>query len=338
MTSSTNTTGFAAFNRGFSTTFNENAMTLGLVVPIESYPYGPVPTMQEHIERVQLAEQLGFKAVWLRDVLFNVPSFGDAGQVFDPFVYLGALSVASKDIALGVASLVLPQRHAAQVAKAAASVDVLSDGRLLLGVASGDRPEEYPAINRGFDDRGERFRESIEYIRLALKGVGQIENSFGKLDGSLDLLPKPTKGGFPMLITGGSQQTPNWGAKHLDGLITYPRSPKIQGHVIESFRSRVSEVCRYNKPVMQPLYIDIEAQDDAPISPIHLGVRCGVNALLSYLKSLEACGVNHVAFNLRFNRANAEDTLAKLAEVVLPHFTIHTESGQALTSCQGANA
>jgi len=38
--------------------------------------------MQEHIERVQLAEQLGFKAVWLRDVLFNVPSFGDAGQVY----------------------------------------------------------------------------------------------------------------------------------------------------------------------------------------------------------------------------------------------------------------
>jgi len=44
--------------------------------------------MDCHLERVQLAEKLGFSSVWLRDVPFKVPSFGDAGQVFDPFVYL----------------------------------------------------------------------------------------------------------------------------------------------------------------------------------------------------------------------------------------------------------
>jgi len=51
----------------------------------------------------------------------------------------------------------------AHVAKAAASVDVLSGGRLLLGVASGDRPEEYPALYLPFADRGERFRDSFDY-------------------------------------------------------------------------------------------------------------------------------------------------------------------------------
>ena len=69
----------------------------------------------------KLAESLGFSAVWLRDVPFNVPSFGDAGQVFDPFVYLGALAASTRRIALGVASIVLPLRHPAHVAKAAAS-------------------------------------------------------------------------------------------------------------------------------------------------------------------------------------------------------------------------
>ncbi|MDO6568904.1 LLM class flavin-dependent oxidoreductase [Alteromonas sp. 1_MG-2023] len=155
---------FAKINTGFGTVFNNGHMSIGLVVPIESYPYGPVPTMQDHIERVQLAEKLDFKAVWVRDVLFNVPSFGDAGQMYDPFVYLGVIAALTKTISLGVASLVLPQRHAAQVAKAAASIDVLSGGRLILGVASGDRPEEYPAINRGFDDRGDRFRESVNTL------------------------------------------------------------------------------------------------------------------------------------------------------------------------------
>jgi len=84
--------GFQPINRGYNSVFRPNRLSLGLVVPIESYPSGPVPTMEHHIERVQLAEELGFSAVWLRDVPFNVPSFGDAGQTYDPFVYLGLLA------------------------------------------------------------------------------------------------------------------------------------------------------------------------------------------------------------------------------------------------------
>lgn len=56
--------------------------------------------------------------------------------------------------------------------KVVVSVDVLSDGCLLLGVVFGDRLEEYFVINWGFDDRGECFCESIEYICLVLKGFG----------------------------------------------------------------------------------------------------------------------------------------------------------------------
>ena len=139
--------GFQSINRGYNSVFRPNHLSLGLVVPLETYSQGPVPTMTRHLERVQLAEQLGFSAVWLRDVPFNVPSFGDAGQMYDPFVYLGLLAGQTNRIALGVASIVLPLRHPANVAKAASSVDVLSGGRLILGVASGDRPDEYPALN-----------------------------------------------------------------------------------------------------------------------------------------------------------------------------------------------
>lgn len=131
---------FGTINRGFNSVFRPNRLSLGLVVPVEAYGNAPVPTMERHVERVQLAEDLGFSAVWVRDVPFNVPSFGDAGQVFDPFVYLGLLAGKTREIALGVASIILPLRHPAHVAKAAASIDVLSDGRLILGVASGDRP------------------------------------------------------------------------------------------------------------------------------------------------------------------------------------------------------
>lgn len=54
--------------------------------------------------------------------------------------------------------------------------------------------------------------------------------------------------------------------------------------------------------------------------PIHLGFRLGVNALRAYLQSLEAIGANHVALNLRFNQADTEDTLKRLADTLLPDF------------------
>jgi len=104
---------------------------------------GSVPTMNNHLGSVQLMERLGFKSVWIRVVLFNVPSFGDAGETFDPFTCLGYLIAQNKEIALGVASIALPLHHPVHIAKSAATIDQLSGGRLILGIASGDRTEEY---------------------------------------------------------------------------------------------------------------------------------------------------------------------------------------------------
>ncbi|MCW8934533.1 MAG: LLM class oxidoreductase [Gammaproteobacteria bacterium] len=312
--------GFQIINQGYNSTFHPGRLSLGVVAPLESYTNGPVPTMDHHIERVQLAEELGFSAVWLRDVPFNVPSFGDAGQMFDPFVYLGLLAAKTETIALGVASIVLPLRHPAHVAKAAASIDVLSGGRLLLGVASGDRPEEYPALNMTFDDRGDRFRASFEYINRMSDNAASFENVFGNPHGGMDMLPKPTAGKLPLLITGGSQQDPDWIAQNGEGWITYPRNIDAQEKIISNWRARVKKVGGPAKPAVQSLYIDLLDNAAAPPQPIHLGFRCGVNHLRVYLNSLQEIGINHVALNLRFNQADTETTLKRLADDTLPNF------------------
>jgi len=311
---------FAEINTAYNQTFQPNKLSLGLVVPIESYPSSAVPDMNQHIERVQLAEELGFSAIWLRDVPFNVPSFGDAGQIYDPFVYLGLLAGKTQSISLGVASIVLPLRHPAHVAKAASTVDVLSEGRLLLGVASGDRPEEYPALNLPFHSRGERFRESFEYIQQMANAQARIENSYGQLNGDIDMLPKPSASKLPMFITGASQQSPEWIAQHGDGWITYPRNIGTQASILNQWRSNLATFNQPNKPAIQSLYIDLVEDDEAMPQPIHLGFRSGIKHLLSYLKSLEEIGINHVALNLRFNQANIQHTLEKLAQEIFPHF------------------
>ena len=315
------TEGFASINRGYGATFQAGRLSVGLVVPIEGYGQESVPSMARHLERVQLAEELGFRAVWLRDVPFNVPSFGDAGQIHDPMVYLGYLAAATGRIALGVASMVLPLRHPAHVAKAAASADVLSGGRLLLGVASGDRPAEYPALGLPFDDRGARFRASFEYIRAMAHAAPSFESAYGSPSGGVDLLPKPAGPRLPLLITGASQQSPEWIARNGDGWMIYPREPGLQRRIIGDWRARIAALGGQDRPVMQPLYVDLEDAPDAPRSPIHLGFRLGSHELRRHLEELEAIGVNHVALNLRFNRTDVEETLRRLADEVLPAFT-----------------
>jgi luciferase-type oxidoreductase len=311
---------FESINPGYDAVFRPGRLSLGLVVPLENYAHGPVPTMTDHVARVRLAEELGFSAVWLRDVPFNVPSFGDAGQTYDPFVYLGYLAARTERIALGVASIVLPLRHPAHVAKAAASVDQLSGGRLILGVASGDRPDEYPAMNLPFSDRSKRFRESFEYIQRMAKRTPTFENAYGNLGRGLDMLPKPASGRLPLLITGGSQQDPQWIAENGDGWMVYPRETAVQEKVIADWRARTEASGLQPKPAMQPLYIDLAEDSHARPQAIHLGLRLGAHHLRTYLRRLEAIGVNHVALNLRFNQADTESTLERLADEVLPDF------------------
>ena len=311
---------FVPINKAYNTVFRANRLSLGLVVPLEGYTIGPVPTMTHHLKRVQMAEDLGFASVWLRDVPFNVPSFGDAGQMFDPFVYLGLLAGQSSRIALGVASIILPLRHPAHEAKAAASVDVLSGGRLLLGVASGDRPEEYPAMDMSFEDRADRFRDSFDYIRAMADDFPAFETAQGASQGGMDMLPKPMSGKLPLLVTGGSRQHPDWVAQNSDGWITYPRDAAAQPQAIADFRRRVATHGGPDKPVMQSLYVDLVSDPDAAPRPIHLGFQAGTTFLRRYLEALQEAGVNHVALNLQLNAGDTEATMKQLADDILPAF------------------
>ncbi|HAA10844.1 MAG TPA: LLM class flavin-dependent oxidoreductase, partial [Cytophagales bacterium] len=177
-----------------------------VVVPIEHYPNGPIPTMMDHLKRVQLVEQLGFRAVWVRDIPHNVPGFGDAGQTYDPFTYLGFLAGQTTDITLAAGSIALQLHHPVHVAKSAATIDQLSGGPLVLGVASGDRPDEYPALGVAFEQRGQLFREAFQYIRKAGEPFPTLETQhYGPLTGQTDVLPKPVGAHLPMLLTGYSQ-------------------------------------------------------------------------------------------------------------------------------------
>lgn len=73
---------------GFQHTYRQGRLSLGLFFPLEAFT-GDTPSMLDQVNLAQRAEKLGFSALWFRDVPLRDPSFGDSGQVFDPWVYLG---------------------------------------------------------------------------------------------------------------------------------------------------------------------------------------------------------------------------------------------------------
>jgi luciferase-type oxidoreductase len=303
---------------GFRRMFAAGRLTVGLFFPIEAFERDQ-PTMRDQERLALRAQSLDFAALWCRDVPLRDPSFGDVGQVYDPWVYLGWIAAITRDIALATGSIVLPLRHPLHVAKAAASVDQLSRGRLVLGVASGDRPVEFPAFGVDIDSRADLFREGFQTIRRVLETeFPAFKTSRGVLSGAADLVPKAS-GRLPLLVTGNSGQPLPWIAAHADGWITYPRAIERQAETVARWRAQVQVAApgRF-KPLAQSLYIDLAADPQLPPTPIHLGFKSGRDFLLRFLEASRGIGVNHVILNLKYGARPAGEVLEEIGADVLP--------------------
>lgn len=315
--------------KGFQKMFAPGRLTLGVFFPIEAFQ-GDQPAMrnQEHLAR--RAEELGFAALWFRDVPLRDPSFGDIGQVYDPWVYLGWIAAQTRTIALATGSIILPVRHPLHTAKAAASIDQLSRGRFVLGVASGDRPVEFPAFGIDPGRRDMLFRENLRVIREVLADeFPTLRSSYGTLFGTADLVPKPT-GRLPIMVTGNSRQGLEWIAEHSDGWVTYPRPLAQQAELAARWRGAVEAVAPGAfKPFVQSFYVDLSDDPDQPPQPIHLGIRGGRHALFRLLVELRSAGVHHVILNLKYGARDAADVLTEIGQEVLPQLDASQQPAQS---------
>lgn len=304
----------------FSKVASKGKLTVGIVFPLEAYS-GAIAKMENQEKLAARVEELGFKALWFRDVPFNDPNFGDAGQIYDPWIYMTHIMNHTKEIALATGSIILPLRHPVHTAKSVNSLQVLSNKRLILGVASGDRPIEYPAFNQELEDKSALFRDNFSYIK-ALQGdfPNYTSKYYGQTNGTIDLLPKfyPKT---PMLVTGHSGQSLDWIAENSDGWIYYPRDFKTLQVVMKQWRDSLSRAEKNWKPFIQSLYVDLTRNSGTKPTPIHLGFKSGAEYLLAHLKLLESYGVNHVILNLKYGSRSTEEMIEEIGEKVLPHFS-----------------
>ncbi len=138
----------------------------------------------------------------------------------DPFVLFAYLAGITERIQFATGVLVLPQRQTALVARQAADVDLLSGGRLRLGVGVGWNHVEYEALGQDFGTRGARQEEQIELLRqLFTEPVVDFSGRFDRVDRAA-LVPKPTRS-IPIWLGGASQAAFDRAARLADGFIFF---------------------------------------------------------------------------------------------------------------------
>lgn len=310
---------------GFRRMFARDQLTLGLFFAIDNYD-GDLPDMSRQLELAKRADELGYAALWTRDVPLRDPSFGDVGQIYDPWVWLGLITGHTRNITLATGSIVFPLNHPITLAKAAASVDHLSGGRLFLGIASGDRAVEFPAFGLEIEKRGDIFRESLGYFnRLLYESFPEIDSPLGKLS-KADLIPKPLHNRIPIGITGHCRQDPPWIAANCDAWIMYSNSPTTQSIVMQTWRDAVAQSGADFKPFAQPLQVDLCDNPNEDLEPIRSGYRLGRNVLIELLERMRTVGVNHIALNFKRGSRPAAEVMEEIAQEVLPHFPSHPAS------------
>jgi probable F420-dependent oxidoreductase len=138
----------------------------------------------------------------------------------DPFVMFAYLAGITERIGFATGIVVLPQRQTALVARQAADVDLLSGGRLRLGVGVGWNHVEYEALGQDFGKRGARQEEQIELLRrLFTEPVVDFSGRFDRIDRAA-LVPKPTRP-IPIWLGGASEAAFDRAARIADGFIFF---------------------------------------------------------------------------------------------------------------------
>jgi len=183
------------------------------------------PDAQALIEYGVRMEELGFESLWVWDhILLGVePHF----PIIDSLTLLTAVAARTRTIKLGTGILVLPLRNPVVLAKQLSSIDQVSQGRLVLGVASGWYKREFDAVGIAFERRGRIMDQNLDILmRLWLEDMVNGEYPPHNLRNAV-MFPKPVQRPRPQILIGGYvERVLKRAATRGDGWLTYFYTPE----------------------------------------------------------------------------------------------------------------
>lgn len=157
------------------------------------------PTWADVRDVAVAAEQYGLDSVWLADHFFYRAPDGTTYGLHEAWTLLSAVAAVTERIELGTMVLCASFRDPGLAAKMAATLDMVSNGRLILGVGAGGHDPEYDAFGLPTDHRVGRFEEWLEIVARLVRGEAvTFDGTYHKVDGAI-LLPPPARR-IPILV------------------------------------------------------------------------------------------------------------------------------------------
>jgi probable F420-dependent oxidoreductase len=279
-----------------------------------------VEDVQSIIQLARKAEELGFASVWVHDHVFNAAHvfrrIGDK-PYYEPLTLLSYVAACTQRVSLGTSVLVLPYHNPLRLAKIAATLDVLSGGRLLLGVGVGGVPQESEALGSPYAERGAITDEAIAIMKeLWTKEDPSFAGKYYRFSG-MPFSPKPLqKPHIPILIGGNSRAAIRRAVRLGNGWHPFAIS-------LETLRQGINSLREYAQSAGRDV-TEIPVSFSMPLgNPTPRGDALGTEprAIVEKLQAFASVGVQTLV--VTGNTGNIAETLPALnmlAREILPVF------------------
>lgn len=216
------------------------AMQFGLFANFENpaqNAWSPARALAESVENVRHAETLGYSEAWITEHHFN--PFSVSAAIFPLLAHLAGVT---SSIRLGSAAVLLPMHNLVQVAEEAATVDSLSNGRLLLGVAKGGPfPAQFHNFHVPQEESRARTLEALPLLERLLTETGVSHQSGGWNLDQVTIYPRPTQQAIPLWLASVSEESITLAAQRGYGLMGPAPAPleKLRG-ILAQYRQALA--------------------------------------------------------------------------------------------------
>lgn len=195
---------------------------LGLQIPNFSYGTGVEALFPTVIAQAQEAEAAGFDSVFVMDHFYQLPGLGTPDQpMLEAYTALGALATATERVQLGTLVTGNTYRNPTLLAKAITTLDVISQGRAILGIGTGWYEHEHDSLGYDFGTFTDRFNKLGEALQIILPMLeGERPTFSGEHYRTVEAMAEPRfRGHIPLMIGGrGEKKTIPLAARHFDHL------------------------------------------------------------------------------------------------------------------------
>ncbi len=294
-------------------------LRLGLNLPhSDGQLAGRTPRWTDILAMARAAEEMGFDSVWVSDHFgFGDPE-GDWRGSWESWTLLTAIAASTQRVTLGTYVTCVPWRNPALLAKMAETLDEISGGRLILGLGAGWYEPEFRAFGFPFEDRFDRFEDSLRIICSMLRtGTAHHDGRVVQARGAR-LEPRgPRPAGLPVMVGAGGPRMLRLTAELADqwnGGLRAPGEPEAQLHAVdEACRAEGRDPATLTRSV-EVLVRTLPAGDDEPLQEREL--RGSPAELAATLLAYAELGIDELQVQLRPNTLAAVEAFTPVLEAI----------------------